>query len=419
MLQPRRTLKRDIARVFVPLKQPARYKGAYGGRGSGKSHEMASDLVEDCVQFPGLHAVCIREVQKSLSQSAKRLIEIKARELGVGSLFDPRKTEITTPGGGLIIFQGMQNHTADSIKSLEGYDRAWVEEAQSLSARSLRLLRPTLRKPGSELWFSWNPQDPKDPVDELLRGAEKPPGAVVVNANWNHNPWFYETTLPEERLFDYRRDRDMYAHVWDGAYEKNSEARVFKNWRVDWFDVSTFRDVRILGGADWGFSVDPSVLVLCFVVGRTLYIWREVWKVGCDIDRLPTLFDGVDPDYAAKRADLEWKSIARKVPITADSARPETISYMQKHGFPRMQAAIKGAGSVEDGIEFLKSYDIVIHPDCRHVAAEFEHYSYLVDPKTDEVTSVLSDKKNHTIDSVRYSTEAIRRAHSFTSKSFG
>lgn len=414
-----RVLDIPTAPVFEPLLAlDLRYLAAHGGRGSAKSRFFAGRLVEECVAVPGTHAVCIREVQKSLAQSAKRNIEISARALEVGGLFDPRKTEIVTPGGGLIIFQGMQNHTAESIKSLEGYRIAWVEEGQTLSASSLRMLRPTLRRPDSQLWFSWNPRFPNDPVDDFFRGNnperkegwEKPPRAAIVQSNWMDNPWFHETTLVEEKDFDYRRDRETYDHVWLGGYERNSEARVFKNWRVDWFDIAEFGNVRLLGGADWGFSIDPTVLVLCFIVGRMLYIWREVWQIGCEIDRTPALFDMIDPEWTQGRArDPSYKSLARKVPIVADSARPETISYMQRNGFPRIQAAIKGPGSVEDGITFLKSYDIVIHPDCTHVAAEFARYSYKIDKKTDTVTSDLADDHNHTIDSVRYALESVRR----------
>ncbi len=192
-----RIIDTGMARVFAPLEQRGRYIGAHGGRGSAKSHYFAEKLVRRCVAMRGTHAVCIREVQKSLAQSAKRTIEGKIQTLGVGHLFDVQKAEIKTPGGGLIIFQGMQNHTADSIKSLEGYDVAWVEEAQTLSQTSLRLLRPTLRKPGSELWFSWNPKKPDDPVDDFLRGNgprktdepwEAPPATLVTLCADCHEP---------------------------------------------------------------------------------------------------------------------------------------------------------------------------------------------------------------------------------------
>lgn len=376
--------------VFVPLLQSARYKGAHGGRGSGKSHFFGEMLVEECLMQP-TRAVCVREIQKSLDQSVKRLIEDKIAGLGVQSRFRILNTHIEVDNGGVIIFQGMQNHTADSIKSLEGFRIAWVEEAQSLSQRSLDLLRPTIRAPGSELWFSWNPSKDTDPVDVLLRGPELPPGAIVVEANWSDNPWL-PPELAEEKDYDQRRDPDKYAHIWLGAYQRNSEARVFRNWRVEEFETPS--DARFFYGADWGFSVDPTVLVRCFVEGRTLYVDQEVYKVGCEIDRTPNLFDKIEG--------------SRRWPIRADSARPETISYMQRHGFPRIVPANKGAGSVEDGIEFLKSYDIVVHPRCRHTADELTLYAYKTDKLTGEVLPVLEDKKNHVIDALRYAVELLR-----------
>ena len=198
---------------------PARYKGAYGGRGSGKSHFFAEALIEDSLSEPGLLSVCIREVQKSLKDSAKRLIERKLAGLGLGAAsgFKVFREVIATPGDGLIIFQGMQDHTADSIKSLEGFKRAWVEEAQSLTGRSMTLLRPTLREPGSQLWFSWNPRRKTDAVDKMLRSIEPPTGTVVVRANWSDNPWF-PAELEQERQDCLRGDPSQYGHIWEGDY---------------------------------------------------------------------------------------------------------------------------------------------------------------------------------------------------------
>lgn len=210
-------LQIPTAEVFVPLLSPARYKGAYGGRGSGKSHFFAEMLIDDSIRKPGLRSVCIREVQKSLKDSAKLIIEDKINTLGVSAMFDVQKEIISTPGGGQIIFQGMQDHTAESIKSLEGFNRAWVEEAQSLSARSLQLLRPTIRSSGSELWFSWNPRRKADPVDAMLRGDDLPTGVSVVRANWSDNPWFPDV-LEQERKDCLRTTPDQYDHVWEGGY---------------------------------------------------------------------------------------------------------------------------------------------------------------------------------------------------------
>lgn len=217
-------LQISTPRVFLPLLKPARYKGIWGGRGSGKSHFFAELLVENCIANPGTRALCVREVQKSLKESAKRLIEDKIQALGVSRQFECLQSHINTPGGGIIAFAGMQDHTADSIKSYEGFDIAWVEEAQSMSKRSLMLLRPTMRKAasegypeGAEMWFSWNPLRKVDPVDDLLRGETPPPASIVVRANWNDNP-FFPGALDVERSYDLHAFPERYEHVWNGGY---------------------------------------------------------------------------------------------------------------------------------------------------------------------------------------------------------
>jgi phage terminase large subunit len=217
----------DTAEVFEPLLYPSRYKAAWGGRGSGKSHFFAGALVEDHFRNPGMRSVCIREVQKSLKDSAKKLIEDKIASFGLGQSdgFECLEYETRTPGGGLIIYQGMQDHTAESIKSLEGFDRAWVEEAQSLSATSLKLLRPTIRSPASELWFSWNPRRKSDPVDALFQ-AKPPTNAIAVRANWDSNPWF-PAELEQERLDCLRDEPDQYDHIWEGCYVSVAEGAYF------------------------------------------------------------------------------------------------------------------------------------------------------------------------------------------------
>lgn len=213
------TLSIPTADVFEPFYQPARYKAAWGGRGSGKSHDRAGALIDDSLYERGLLSVCIREVQKSLKDSAKRLIEAKLMDFRLGEAdgFKVFSDRIQTPGDGVVIFQGMQDHTAESIKSLEGFKRAWAEEAQTLSARSLQLLRPTIRAPGSELWFTWNPRRKVDPVDLMFRGRTPPTGSVVVKSNWNDNPWF-PAELEQERLDCQRDDPDQYDHIWEGGY---------------------------------------------------------------------------------------------------------------------------------------------------------------------------------------------------------
>jgi phage terminase large subunit len=218
-------LEIETAEVFVPLLDPARYKGAYGGRGSGKSHFFAEKLIDDSLAEPGenggegLRSVCLREVQKDLAQSAKLLIEQKLNKFKLGSRhgFKVYRESISTPGDGIIIFKGMNDYSADSIKSLEGFKRGWWEESHTATANSLKIYRPTLRAEGAERWFSWNPRRKTDPVDMLLRGTELPTGSQVVEANWRDNPWFTDE-LEQERLDTKRTDPDQYDHIWEGDY---------------------------------------------------------------------------------------------------------------------------------------------------------------------------------------------------------
>ena len=225
-----RTLQIPTAEVFVPLLEPARDKGIWGGRGSGKSHFFAGLMVEDAVRFPGeagegLRGICAREIQKSLKDSAKHLIESKLVEHGLGEAdgFRIFNDKIETPGDGLLIFQGLQDHTADSIKSFEGFHRFWGEEAHGISGRSVGLVRPTIRWENrrlglvSELWWSWNPLRKSDAVDAMLRGATIPTGAIVKKANWSDNPWF-PRVLEQERQDCLKNTPEQYDHIWEGGY---------------------------------------------------------------------------------------------------------------------------------------------------------------------------------------------------------
>jgi len=225
-----RSLDIETAPVFQPLLEPARDKAAWGGRGSGKSHFFAELMIEDAIQFPGmagegLRGICAREIQKSLKDSAKYLIESKLAKFGLGEAdgFKVYTDKIATPGDGLLIFQGLQDHTADSIKSFEGFHRFWGEEAHGISARSISLVRPTIRwedmKRGlqSEMWWSWNPLRKSDAVDVMFRSEAKPTGSIVVRANWSDNPWF-PSVLEQERQDCLTKTPDQYDHIWEGGY---------------------------------------------------------------------------------------------------------------------------------------------------------------------------------------------------------
>lgn len=283
------------ARVFVPLLSPSRYKGAWGGRGSGKSHFFAEKLIEDCLAEPGdsgqgMRAVCIREVQKDLAQSSKLLIETKLNALGIGEAdgFKVYRDVIQTPGDGLMIFKGMNDYTADSIKSLEGFKRAWWEEAQTATSHSLNLLRPTLRADGSELWFSWNPRRKTDPIDAMLRGDQKPTGAVVIKANWRDNPWFTKE-LEQERQDCVRMQPDQYEHIWeggyitvvDGAYFAADLTKARADGRIGRLSADPLMSLRVfcdLGGT--GAKADAFAMWVAQFIGKEIRVLDYYEAVG-------------------------------------------------------------------------------------------------------------------------------------------
>lgn len=375
----------------LPFLGYKKYKGLKGGRGSGKSHFFGEAMIEDSIMDANAAYVCIREVQKSLQFSSKRLLEDKIYKFGVSHLFHITDKMIRRRGGdGLIIFQGMQDHTADSIKSLEGFKIAWVEEAQNLSKRSLSLLRPTLRREDSELWFSWNPDQPTDPVDAFFAG--NPPDSVCAHINFDRNPLFPET-LRKEMEYDRRVDPQSYEHIWLGDYNNKKHTQVLHGkWCVEEFEPMLDWDGPYFG-ADWGFSVDPTTLVKLWINDKTLFVEYELYKVGLEISDTPAAFRTIDG--AADHV------------IRADSARPETISHVRRSGL-NVIAAKKGAGSVEDGVAFLRHFErIVIHPRCKHAETEARLWSHKTDRLTGDIKPDIIDAHNHIWDAVRYALEPL------------
>jgi phage terminase large subunit len=266
--------------VFEPLLQPMRYKGVWGGRGSGKSHFFASLCVEEHGNQRGRLTVCIREIQKSLKESAKRTIETQLRLHGLGEAdgFHSYADRIVTPGDGVIIFVGMQNHTAESLKSLEGYHCAWVEQAEMLSQASFDILRPTIRAQNSELWFSWNPRRRADPVDAFFRQGAMPANAVCVMANWRDNQWFNKT-MDAERLECLNNQPEQYDHIWEGDYQKivagayyaasltaaKGSGRISRCYAEPLLPLKAFWDI---GGT--GAKADNTVIWIAQFVGREI-----------------------------------------------------------------------------------------------------------------------------------------------------
>lgn len=405
---------RAVPNWAIPLLAPRRFKLIKGGRGSGKSHEIAEQLVEDCVADPDLPCVCIREVQRSMRFSSKRLIEAKIRSLGVSHLFRSRDSYIERIGGtGVILFQGMQDHTADSIKSLEGFKRAWIEEASSISHLSLEYLIPTMREQGAEIWATWNPQKETDAIEQLCRNLADDPDAVIIHVNYDQNPYLPET-LYKEAMRMLRIDPEAYQHVYMGLYNTKSKAQIFNGkYRIDEFTPQEDWDGPY-HGIDWGFSQDPTAAVRVWVHANKLYIEREAGRVGLENDDIA--------EYVSKRIPG-----IEKYEVRADSARPETISHVKSSGngpqkrasLPKVVAVKKWAGSVEDGISHIRSYDeIVIHPRCTEMIQEAHLYAYKIDKRSGDVLTDIVDKFNHYWDAVRYALGPLIKRAGYSWKGF-
>ena len=373
-----------VPAVFQPLFKGAKRRNfIFGGRGSGKSHAVAQYCIFRAYQKK-TKVLCTRELQKSISESVHALLCEKIHDMGLDAFFMIQKDKIYGANGSVFIFAGVRQNV-NEIKSMEGIDICWVEEAQSMSRNSLDVLVPTVRAEGSIIVFTFNPFKDTDPVYVDSQNPDE--NTLVIKANYNDNPFFPEVLrLDMER--DKKNDYEKYLWVWEGQCLGLSDAQIFRGkYTVKEFD--TPRNAEFHFGADWGFANDPTAIVRSFVIGNTLYIDQCAGRVGCDLEDTPSLFN-----------EVEGTSL---YPIYADSARPETISFMRSKRY-NVVAAEKWAGSVEDGIQYLRSFsEIVIHPRCRAVIEEFDLYQYKVDRQTNEVLREPVDKFNHYIDALRYS----------------
>ena len=402
------SILKDIPDWGLPFLDPHRYKGAWGGRGGGKSHFFAELLVAKCIVNPDFCFVCIREIQKSIRFSVKRLIESKIEKFEAENLFVCQRTGIYRVGGkGLIIFQGMQDSTASSIKSLEGFDGAWIEEAQDISKESLKKLRPTIRKPGSEVWFSWNPNQETDAVDEFLRGPNgAPDDAVVVNVNYSDNPFVTEELLSEMRE-DRDRDTEYYLHVWEGHYNKTSKVQVYGGrWFIRDFEPDPVEWDGPYYGVDWGFGSDPTAGVKAWIHGKDLYIEHDSREYRLELDA------------TAKKWVEDLPGVERHT-VRADNSRPESISAVRRGrsaqsekdripAIPKLIAAKKWPGSVEDGIQFIRSFNIIVHPRCTAVAEELALYKHKTNKAGDVLPGIVKGN-DHCLDALRYALDPLIR----------
>lgn len=392
-------LEIETIEQFTPLLEEdnqfynSRYQVYYGGRGGRKSWEVARGILIRAMRSKSL-ILCTREMQNSISDSVHRLLSDQIKKMGMSYFFDVQRTTIKAINGSEFIFKGLNGLTIDSIKSLEGVDICWIEEAQSVSDKSWQILIPTIRKAGSQIFVTFNPDLPDDPVYTRFI-LNTPPNAYVSKVSYKDNPDCPDVLI-EEAEYLMRVDYEAYAHVWLGEVRQHSDAQVFKGkYRVESYEVDeSFGDP--LHGADWGFSTDPTVTTKVYIKGRNLYVRFESYKIGCEIDDTPALFDKIPG--------------IRDYTIRADNARPEMISHMKRAGF-KIKPADKWEGCAEDRVSFMRNFEmIIIHPDCPHAAEEMRLYSYKVDKRTGDVLPELMKKHDHVCDSIGYSlTPMIKR----------
>lgn len=356
----------------------------YGGRGSGKSQSVARILLYEAYKNK-LRILCCREVQISIADSVHSLLrDIINENEYYQKFFIITENSIKGANGSQFLFKGLKKETAGSIKSLEGVDICWIEEAQFISQYSLDILIPTIRKPNSRIIFTMNPTNDDDPVYETYVKNERI-DTVRCEVNFDSNP-FFPDVLKNEMEWDRSHNIDKYNHIWQGQTTKHSDAQIFKGkWIVDRFETP---EIDFYHGADWGFANDPTALVRTFIKDNNLYIDNEIGGIGVELDDIAKLFEQIE-------TSKKWQ-------IYADSSRPETISHIKRKGF-KIDPCDKWQGSVEDGIEFLKNFDkIIIHERCKNTIYEFKNYSYKTDKLTGKITPNIIDKDNHYIDAIRY-----------------
>lgn len=382
--------------LFAPARGELRYRCAKGGRGSGKSFTFALMAAVWGYAEP-LRILCTRDLQISIKESMHAELRNAIESIPwLQDHYEVGESYIRGKNGTEFLFRGLR-HNISAIKSMAQIDLCIVEEAEDVPDASWRDLLPTIRTPKSEVWCVWNPRLDGSPVDQRFV-KRPPPDAAVVEMNYSDNPWFPEV-LEAQRQHDQRTmDPATYAHIWEGAYLQNSDAQVLAGKvSVQEFTPGADWDGPY-HGADWGFAQDPTTAVKCWVHAGRLYVEHEAYKVGLEIDQTAEYLRSCIPGI-------------EQYIVRGDSARPETISYLKRHGMPRVEGVKKWPGSVEDGIAHLRSYDaIVIHPRCRETIQETRLYSYKVDRLSGDILPDIVDAHNHCIDAIRYAMAPLIKA---------
>lgn len=389
-------------RAFHPLaKNDARRKIAKGGRGSGKSRSFAKLAIRKAKKGK-VRVLCCRELQGSIKDSVHKLLVDTIAELKWNRFFKITDTSIKSATGSEFIFKGLRSNY-NEIKSLEGIDICWIEEAEGISQESIEYLLPTIRKPGAEVWVSFNPETKESPCNQTF--VEHPePGSIIVEMNWRENEWFPDE-LRVQKDWCKKTDPEKHDWVWEGKFKKYAQDLIFRDKIEVDQEFETHQGVIFYFGLDFGFADDPLAGVRAYVHDHNIYIDYEIYGRGIELDQIHEKLLDIP-------GSTRWK-------IRADSSRPDTISYVKRplvkgsktYAGYDIVGAEKGEGSVEDGIDFLKSFKkIFIHKRCKGAKEDFQNYRWKRHPKTQEILPVPLDKANHIPDALRYAMEPLIKA---------
>ena len=377
----------QIPKAFKPLFKPERWKIYYGGRGGGKSWSFANALLVLGVK-KRMRILCTREIQGSMKQSVHKLLHQCIERMKLDNFYRVTRDGIYGANGTEFIFLGLK-HDPNQIKSLEGIDICWVEEAQKITHESWSILTPTIRKQGSEIWVSFNPILDTDPTYQQFIVNNNRDNALVVKVNYYDNPYFSDE-LRNELEYMKTNDYDEYLHIWEGECRTSTAAQIFRH-KFQVMDFTPPSNAVFYYGLDWGFSQDPTAVLRCFIFDNCLYIDYEAGGKQVELDNTYKLIDEIP--------------LSKQHIIRADSARPESISFIKRQGY-KIESVHKWSGSVEDGIEFIRSFKkVYIHTRCLNTAEEFVKYSYKVDRLTEDILPQIVDSNNHYIDALRYALQ--------------
>lgn len=383
---------------------PARYKCAHGGRGSAKSWGFARALLIMGAQKP-LRILCTREVQKSIKDSVHRLLSDQVQALGLGQFYEVLENEIRGRNGTVFLFAGLAQHTVESIKSFEGVDIVWIEEAQVVTKRSWDVLTPTIRKEGSEIWLSLNPDMESD--ETYQRFVARPPaGALVIQMNWRDNPWFPEV-LERERLDTKQRDPDDYDNIWEGVPKRVAVGAIY---RLEVERMYADRRVRAVAydpllpvDTVWDLGWADSMSIGMFQRNRTevrcidyiedsnhMLDWyvaqmeKRPYRWGKDF--IP--HDGGTRDYKTGKSTQELlKALGRKVEVLT-------------------------RGGIEEGIKATRMLFPRVYIDedkCERLLECLKRYRRMIPVNTGEPAGPLHDEFSHGADMFRYAAQAVER----------